>query len=88
MHDLELLLTPLVSVDHLAASRGKEGLFLLLELGEGLLFVEILPPAAEGNPIIALISLQYLRYDLAVLGGQLVGLGLPLQLQLHPVVQR
>ena len=88
MHDLELLLAPLVSVNHLAAGRGKEGLLLLLELGEGLLFVEILPPAAEGNPVIALISLQSLRYDLAVLGGQLVGLGLPLQLQLHPVVER
>jgi hypothetical protein len=46
-----------------------------------------LSPPTEGDPIIALIPLQYLRDHLAVLEGQPISLGFAFLLQFHPVVE-
>jgi hypothetical protein len=73
-------------VDELA-NRRQEGFLLLLLLQEGLTLVEVLPPPAEGDPVVSLISGEDLGDDFGVLDGELFRLGFFLLLQFHPVVE-
>lgn len=65
----------------------KELLLLLLMLEESLVLVEILPPPAEGNPIISFISLQDFCDDFCIFVAELFWFWRSILGEFYPVVE-